>query len=410
MTEYGDHRDGPPPSADPVWGPPTGSPYLGAPPAGLAGPDDDDTPPRRRSRTWARAALVIGAAAVGFAVAVPTATILRDSDSGPVSAPIAPQVSIAPQTEGGAALSELYRGLVDIDTRLAYEDGRAAGTGMVITGDGQVLTNAHVIDGAGSIVVTIVSTGETYDATVLGSDDTRDVALLQLEDVSGLATVTLGDSSSVELGDAIVALGNSTGTGDAPSVSEGTVTGTDESITVGDPGTGEFDRMSGLIETDAALAPGDSGGPMFNADGEVIGISTAADGGRQVPQPGPRELRRGHRHRRGRRRADPRRRRHRHGADRDPRLPRCHDRGGQREAPGVGGAMISGVLDGTPAADAGLQAGDVITGIDGEPVDSADGLTAGLHGSQPGDEVTVDWTDASGTSRSATVTLSTGPA
>ena len=110
MTEYGDHRDGPPPSADPVWGPPTGSPYLGAPPPGLAGPDDDDTPPRRRSRTWARAALVIGAAAVGFAVAVPTATILRDSDTGPVSAPIAPQVSIAPQTEDGAALSELLAG------------------------------------------------------------------------------------------------------------------------------------------------------------------------------------------------------------------------------------------------------------------------------------------------------------
>ena len=281
---------------------------------------------------------------------------------------------------------------------------------MVITGDGQVLTNAHVIDGAGSIVVTIVSTGETYDATVLGSDDTRDVALLQLEDVSGLATVTLGDSSSVELGDAIVALGNSTGTGDTPSVSEGTVTGTDESITVGDPGTGEFDRMSGLIETDAALAPGDSGGPMFNADGEVIGISTAADGGRQFPNQDresyavaidtaeavAEQIRAGD------------------GTDTVQIGIRgflgVTIEGANAEAPGVGGAMISGVLDGTPAADAGLQAGDVITGIDGEPVDSADGLTAGLHGSQPGDEVTVDWTDASGTPRSATVTLSTGPA
>ena len=84
--------------------------------------------------------------------------------------------------------------------------------------------------------------------------------------------------------------------------------------------------------------------------------------------------------------------------------------GANAEASGVGGAVISGVIDGTPAADAGLQAGDVITGIDGEPVDSGDGLTAGLHGFQPGDEVTVDWTDASGTPRSATVTLSTGPA
>ncbi len=410
MTEYGDHRDGPPPAADPAWGPPTGSPYQGPPPGGPAGPADDDFSPRRRSRAWARAALVVGAAAVGFAVAVPTATILRDTDTAPESPPIAPQVSIAPETEGRASLGDLYRGLVDIDTRLAYDEGRAAGTGMIITDDGQVLTNAHVIDDAGSIVVTIVSTGETYDATVLGSDETRDVALLQLEDASGLAAVTLGDSSGVELGESIVALGNSTGTGDPPSVSEGTVTGIDETITVGDPGSGEFDRMSGLIETDAALAPGDSGGPMFNADGEVIGISTAADGRRQFPgQSGEsyavaidtaetvaEQIRSGD------------------GTD----TVQIGIRGflgvtinaANPAESEVGGAVISSVLDGTPADDAGLQAGDVITGIDGEPVDSGDGLSAGLHGSQPGDEVTVDWTDASGTARSATVTLAMGPA
>jgi S1-C subfamily serine protease len=77
---------------------------------------------------------------------------------------------------------------------------------------------------------------------------------------------------------------------------------------------------------------------------------------------------------------------------------------------GVSGAVIAGVLDGTPAEDAGLEAGDVITGIGGERVDSGDGLSAGLHGFQPGDEVMVDWTDSTGMSRSATVTLTTGPA
>jgi S1-C subfamily serine protease len=409
MTEYGDHRDGPMPPADP-WGPPTGSPYLGTPSAGPPG-GDDGTPARARSRRWARAALVLGAAAVGFAVAVPTAALLQHSAEGPVRVPAAPQVSIAPETTGsGSAATDLYRGLVDIDTRLAYEAGRAAGTGMVITDDGQVLTNAHVIDDAASIVVTVVSTGESYDATVLGSDETRDVALLQLEDASGMATVTLGDSSSVEPGDAVVALGNSTGTGDAPSISEGTVTGVDETITVGDPGNGDFDRLSGLIETDASLAPGDSGGPMFNADGEVIGISTAADGGRRFPDQGresyavaidiaeaiAEQIRSGD------------------GSD----TVQIGIRGflgvevdpNADGASGVRGAVIAGVLDGTPADDAGLQAGDVITGIGGEPVDSADGLSAGLHGFQPGDEVTVNWTDASGTARSATVTLVTGPA
>ena len=299
---------------------------------------------------------------------------------------------------------------MDIDTRLAYEAGRAAGTGMVITDDGQVLTNAHVIDGAGSIVVTVVSTGETYDATVLGSDETRDVALLQLEDASGLDTVTLGDSSSVEPGDSIVALGNSTGTGDTPSVSEGTVTGIDETITVGDPGTGDFDRMSGLIETDAALAPGDSGGPMFDADGEVIGISTAADGGRRFPD----QARESYAVAIDTAEAVAEQIRSGDGSD----TVQIGIRGflgvevdpNTDAASGVGGAVIAGVLDGTPADDAGLQTGDVITGIGGEPVDSGDGLSAGLHGLQPGDEVTVDWTDASGTARSATVTLVTGPA
>jgi S1-C subfamily serine protease len=402
MTEHGDHQDAPHPSADPSWGPPTGTSYLGsfAPAA-----EDDGAAPTRRSGRWARTALVIGAAAVGFAVAVPTAALLREG-GGAINAPVSPQVSIVPE-DGASAASDLYRGLVDIDTRLAYETGRAAGTGMIVTADGQVLTNAHVIDGAAAIVVTVVATGESYDATVLGSDETQDVALLQLEDASGLATVTLGDSSSVEPGDAVVALGNSTGTGDAPSVSEGTVTGVDETINVGDQSSGETERLSGLIETDAALAPGDSGGPMFNADGEVIGISTAADGGRGFP---------------GRDResyavaidtaeaiADQIRSgdgsetiqigiRGFLGVEVDPRTD------------GVSGAVIAGVLDGTPAEDAGLEAGDVITGIGGERVDSGDGLSAGLHGFQPGDEVMVDWTDSTGMSRSATVTLTTGPA
>jgi S1-C subfamily serine protease len=409
MTEHGDHHDAPRPSADPAWGPPKGTPYLGSFPAGPADDDDWTSRPKRPGR-WARAALVLGAAAVGFAVAVPTAALLRDG-SGPINAPVAPQVSIAPENGAdGPALPDLYRGLVDIDTRLAYEAGRAAGTGMVVTADGQVLTNAHVIDGAASIVVTVVASGVSYDATVLGSDETRDVALLQLDDASGLATVTLGDSSDVRVGDAIVALGNSTGTGDAPSVSEGTVTGVDETISVGDRANGDTERLSGLIETDAALAPGDSGGPMFNADGEVIGISTAADGGRGFP-----------------------------GQDRESYAVAIDSaetiadqiRSGDGSdtvqigirgflgvevdsrsdsASGIDGAVIAGVLDGTPAEGAGLQAGDVITGIDGERIDSGDGLSAGLHGFRPGDEVTVDWTDASGASRSATVTLTTGPA
>src|SRR5262245_66424184 len=98
MTEYSDHPDAPPPSADPLWGPPTGPPYLGSFPAGAA--DDDRPAPRLRPGRWARAALVAGAAAIGFAVAVPTAALLRDS-GGPINAPADPQVSIAPDNGAG---------------------------------------------------------------------------------------------------------------------------------------------------------------------------------------------------------------------------------------------------------------------------------------------------------------------
>ena len=118
---------------------------------------------------------------------------------------------------------------------------------------------------------------------MLGSDATRDVALLRLEGASGLDAVTLGDSAVVAQGDAVIAVGNAGGTGGSPSVSTGTVTALDQTITVTDPDSGRRARLDGLIETDASLEPGDSGGPMYNASGEVIGISTAADAGRSFP-------------------------------------------------------------------------------------------------------------------------------
>ena len=157
-TRHGAHR-----RARPTW-------VL---PAGPADGDDWTSRPKRPGR-WAQA-LVLGAAAVGFAVAVPTAALLRDG-SGPINAPVAPQVDRRRTARTGPR-PDLYRGLVDIDTRLAYEAAGRRGPAWSSPPTGGS-DQRHVIDGAASIVVTVVATGVSYDATVLGSDETRDVALL----------------------------------------------------------------------------------------------------------------------------------------------------------------------------------------------------------------------------------------
>jgi S1-C subfamily serine protease len=337
--------------------------------------------------------------------------------SGPRLAPVAPQ---GPTTDGGAAdqsatTSKLDVGVVDIDTKLGFQSARAAGTGMIITPSGLVLTNTHVINDATTINVTVVTTGRTYDAEVVGSDSVHDVALLQIQDAPKLDTVKLGDSSAVEEGDAVTAVGNAGGVGGIPTVSNGEVTALDQSITVSDEEGAGAASLSGLIQTDAALQPGDSGGPLYDSSGSVIGMNTAAEGGRRYRPVASasyaiaiddaeaivEQIRAGK------------------GSDTIQIGVRGFlgvtvggsdqlDPAGQ--APQGSGALVTGVLDGTPAEKAGLEAGDVITAIDGRSVDSNDGLSTRLHGHHPGDEVKVTWTDTSGDTQTATVTLTEGPA
>jgi S1-C subfamily serine protease len=338
--------------------------------------------------------------------------------SGPRLAPAAPQ---SPADDSGgaadqsAATSKLDVGVVDIDTKLGFQSARAAGTGMIISSSGQVLTNTHVINDATAIEVTVVTTGRTYDAKVVGSDSVHDVALLQIEGASKLDTVRLGDSSAVEEGDAVTAVGNAGGVGGIPTVTAGEVTGLEQSITVSDEDGSGSARLSGLIETDAALQPGDSGGPLYDSSGTVIGMNTAAEGGRRY-RPAPsasyaiaiddaeaivQQIQAGK------------------GTDTiqigvrgflGVTVGGSGPLGPAGEPAEESGALVTGVLDGTPAEKAGLEAGDVITAIDGRSVDSNDGLSTRLHGHHPGDKVKVTWTDTSGDSQSATVTLTEGPA
>ena len=174
-------------------------------------------------------------------------------------------------------------GLVDVVSTLGDQNGEAAGTGMVLTSTGEVLTNNHVINGATSISVTDIGNGKTYTATVVGYDKTKDIAVLQLQNASGLQTVNLGDSSTVTVGQNVVAIGNAEGKGGTPSVVTGSVTALNQSITAGDEGSSDSEQLSGLIQTNAPIQPGDSGGPLVNSAGQVVGIDTAASSSSQTP-------------------------------------------------------------------------------------------------------------------------------
>jgi S1-C subfamily serine protease len=298
--------------------------------------------------------------------------------------------------------------IVDITVSLAGGQGTAEGTGMIITSGGQVLTNNHVIDGASTIKVQISGQGDSYNASVVGYDVNDDVALLQMHgQPSNLTTITIGDPSSLNVGDSVLALGNALGRGGDPQPAAGTITALDQTITAGDP-SGQSETLSGLIETNARIQPGDSGGPLIDSNGRVIGMDTAAsvNGGRfrrfggatgqgyaipidtamQIVE----QIRNG-------------------GAGNG------NIQTGQRALLGVGitdngqGATVQTVQSGSPAESAGIVAGDVITSVGGAQVTSASSLQAAILKHKPGDRVSVTWDDSNGRSHSATVTLISGP-
>ena len=172
----------------------------------------------------------------------------------------------APADISGIA-SKISPDLVDINTNLSYQDEQAAGTGMVLTSNGEVLTNNHVIDGATSISVTDIGNGQTYKANVVGYDRTGDVAVIQLVGASGLQTVPTGQGTS-SVGEGVVGVGNAGGAGGTPSSAGGSVTALGQSITASDSGGGNSENLTGLIETNCDIQPGDSGGALVNSSGQ----------------------------------------------------------------------------------------------------------------------------------------------
>ncbi len=373
------------------------------------------TVPARHSRRALVAAAGVGAVVAGaaaFGVGYATAGSGVVDGHGAVAAPAYPsQQGAARQTDYSTATAAQQVGVVDIDTVLGYSGGRAAGTGMVLTADGEILTNNHVVRGATSIQVTVVTTGRSYTASVVGTDPTDDVAVLRLDNASGLQTAHLGTAADLQVGDTVTGVGNAGGAGGTPSAASGQVTALDQTITAADEDGSNAETLDGLIQTDAAIQAGDSGGPLYDTAGEVVGMDTAASTsttgfgsgagagtaeGYAIPIEDAVSIA--------------------HRIESGPETDTIHLGNpaflGISIAGGVdtGGVLVGGVVDSGPAAQAGIAAGDVITALDGTATTSPGALQSALATRQPGDRVAVAWTDGAGSSHRATVTLATGPA
>ncbi|KQY63647.1 hypothetical protein ASD30_01170 [Nocardioides sp. Root140] len=325
------------------------------------------------------------------------------SGGGSTTLPYGDQGQVQPQDIGRstaeAATDEQSKGVLLIESTLT--DGSGAGTGMVIDSDGVALTNYHVVDGATDLKATVAATGETYPVTVIGHDESADVALIRLEGASGLDTVAT-DDDDVATSDAVTAVGNAQGQGYLTALG-GTVTATGQQITAG--GTGSSEQLTGLVETDAPVVGGYSGGPMYDAEGEVVGITTAAasNGTRSYAIPIDTALAVAQKIESGDESGTVQ-----IGPNAFLGISIAATTGAANGGTGSG-ATVAGVEDDGPAAGAGIVAGDTITAVGDATVGSAEDLLAAVADHEPGDSVQIAWTDASGATHQQTVTLAESP-
>jgi S1-C subfamily serine protease len=310
---------------------------------------------------------------------------------------------------GGAARQATPQGIVDIYTNLGYQGSEAAGTGIILSSTGTILTNNHVIRGATTIRATVVDTHRTYRAKVVGYALGEDVAVIQLQNASGLTAAPLGHSSGLKLHAAVTTYGNAGGVGGTPSSASGTILGLGKSITARDD-SGTSERLTGLIETNANLQPGDSGGPMVDANGSVIGMDTAAGSSFTFET----------------------------STSRGYAIPIDHAVGiAQKIIAGKGstaihigatafmgvsvqdgdsfftqggnGVVVAQIVPGSPIAHVGINPGDLLTGFDGKVVSSSNRLTSLVATKSPGDSVKIRWVDQYGQAHVATLKLAAGP-
>ncbi|WP_422744061.1 S1C family serine protease [Mycobacterium sp. WMMD1722] len=314
-----------------------------------------------------------------------------------------PATSVAQPLDPVVAAAAVEPAVARIDTEIDYQSAYGAGTGIVLDPGGQVLTNYHVVQGADRTNVTVG--GRSYPATLVGYDRGRDIAVIQLLGAGGLPVAPIGDSTALVPGEPVVALGNASGS-DAPLTREvGSVTAFDRTVQAEDSLTGASDELNGLIEIAAPVRAGDSGGPVVNGAGQVVGITVAASvnyrmgpGGKGFAIPINEAMNVANLIR--------------------SRTPTDTVHIGPPALLGVGvstapsatpGVTIQEVLRGGPAEAAGLMDGDVLVSVDGVRLDSATALTYTLDRHYPGDVVDLTWVDRAGALRDGKATLAPGP-
>jgi len=320
-----------------------------------------------------------------------------------VLALLAPATAVAAPADTEAAAAAVAPAVVQITTKIDYQQAIGTGTGTVIDPGGVVLTNYHVVAGANTVTGTVG--GRDYPADLVGYDRKHDIAVLQLRGAGGLPTAPIGDSGQVVVGEPTVGLGNARGVGAPLTHETGPVSALNQTVNAEDSLTGSSEEVNGLIEVAAPVRPGDSGGPLVNSAGQVIGVVTAASVNFQMGPAGKGfaipindamavagQIRSG--------------------------APSGTVHIGPPVLLGVGvstqprngpGIIVRDVMRGGPADQAGIAIGDVITVLDGTSVDSATTLTYVLDRHYPSDVEDLTWIDRSGQERTGKAALVPGP-
>ena len=255
----------PPRTADDGWSPP--GPPAPAPPA--------SRPPRPGGASARLVVAAVCAAALAGAGAGYLTASLHNDASPESSVSVAPMVMASGSIDVPAVAAAIEPSVVTITAEVAVRQGPrsatapAAGTGIVLTADGEILTNAHVVAGATSVTVTLAGDTAGHTAIVVGIDEANDIALLKVQGVGGLTPAVIGDSEQVIVGEDVVAVGNALDLEGEMLVTVGIISALNRTVQV--DGT----QISGMLQTDTAISSGNSGGPLVNAVGEVIGVVTA---------------------------------------------------------------------------------------------------------------------------------------
>jgi len=343
-----------------------------------------------------RLAAIVAAAALAGGGAGAGVVALTHGSSHVTAAP-AVTANVAQAASSTLTVGQIAKaatpGVVEIDATTTSSDSpfpfggsgssAAEGTGFVYDTSGHIVTNQHVISGAGSVSVKL-SDGSTYKATVVGSDPSTDIAVLHIDaPASKLVPLELGDSSTVAVGDGVVAIGNPFGLDGT--VTSGIVSAVDREIQAPDS-----TPIEGAIQTDAAINHGNSGGPLLDLQGKVVGITSQIESdsggndgvGFAIPSNLVRSI----------------------ATQLISTGKAQHALLGVNVTTGTGGVKVNQVQQGTAAADAGLKAGDVITAVDGSPVQTAQRLRSVIAAHKPGDKVTLTLTRG-GATKTLTATL-----